>query len=148
MAIQTTIDAADAVAALLNGAGLSEPIAYARTFVPEFEPAELTAPKGLVYPATLSVARVDRSSFSEDNGIEVGIGRTIANETTDVEIHLLTVEEVKDVLLDVDNKKITTPVDGEELTLSGEIEVVLFVPELFRMGVALSVIRIEYRGFQ
>ncbi len=149
MSTETTIDAADAVVSLLNAAGLSEGITFARTFVPEFDPDDLTSPKGSVFPASIDLGRATRNSDSEDHGIEVGVGRRLAGadaETTDIETQLATVEEVLGVLRSKPNRTISTPDDSTEL-LFFSVEARLFIPELLRKRIALSVVRVVYRGF-
>jgi len=149
MALQDTIAAADAVVLLINAATITEAIGdFSRTFVPEFEPNDLPAPKGLVFPAGQNLTRADRNSDNEDNVIEVGIGRKLTGadaETTDIETQMLTVEEVIAELRKKANKRLTLA--GGEVLAFRKLSVTLFVPELFRKHVALSVVRIEYRGF-
>lgn len=147
MAIQNTIDAADAVVALINAAGLTEGITFARSFIPEFDPDEMPAPKGIVFPAALELERASRADDAEDSIIEVGIGRKINNETTDVVLQLKTVEEVKDVLRDSANNELSGPTDPADVVYFRALSVTLFVPELLRKRVALSIVRVTYRGF-
>jgi len=149
MATQTTIDAADAVVSLLNAAGLAEGITFSRTFVPEFDPDELSDPKGSVFPASIELGRATRTEDSENHSIEVGVGRRISGadaESTDIETQLATVEEVLGVLRASENRTISTPDDSTGL-LFFSAEARLFIPELLRKRVALSVVRVVYRGF-
>jgi hypothetical protein len=147
MALQDTVDAADVVTAAINAAiptmTESTLAAFSRVFVPEFDADELSAPKGEVFPAGLNVSVADRSSDNEDSVIEIGIGRVLTNETTDIETHLLTVEEIKDVIRPIQRLVLT---NGNTLQFLG-LEVTLFVPELFKSRVCLSIIRARYRGF-
>lgn len=151
MALQDTLDAADAVAALLIASGdLTESITYVFKMIPEFDPkvlAALTEPaSGQVFPSQLTLERASRVHDSEDHVVEVGIGRLIADEDANLRLHITTVEEVKNVIRDEDNQLLTLPGDGNSLSFLG-IEVVLFVPELLRKRVALSVVRVTYRGY-
>jgi hypothetical protein len=151
MPIQDTIDTADAVVAFLNDASLSESITYARTFIPEFDPSDLAnlgaePAKGLVFPSQLNLERASRVEDSEDNVIEIGIGRVLDNEDADIKAQLLTLEDVKNEVRDDSNAVLTLPGDGDEVQFRG-VEVVFLVPELLRKRVALSVVRVTYRGF-
>jgi hypothetical protein len=147
MPTQTTVDAADEVVSILNAAGLAEGITFSRTFVPEFDPDDLSAgPKGSVYPAGLELSRETRAQDREDHGIEIGVGRKIANESTDIETQVNTVEEVVAELRKAANRTISTAADGDSLKFIS-IEVRLFIPELLRRRVALSVVRVVYRGW-
>ena len=152
MAVQNTIDLADAVVLILNAAlplG-GETITFARTFIPEFDPddlANLAEPgKGSVFPSQLDLTRASRHDDAEGHVIEIGLGRKIDNESASVEQQMLTVEAVKNVLRLEANQVLTLPVDGDEVQFLG-IEIVLLVPELLRKRVALSVVRVTYRGF-
>ena len=149
MTTQTTIDAADAVVSILNAAGLAEGITFSRTFLPEFDPDDLASPKGSVFPASIELGRATRTEDSEDHAIEVGIGRRLTGadaESTDIETQLATVEEVLGVLRAAGNRTISTPDDSTEL-LFFSVEARLFIPELLRKRIALSVVRVVYRGF-
>jgi len=145
----TTVDAADAVVLLVNAAGLTEGTVFSRSFIPEYDPEDLTAPKGVVFPAGLELARSDRGSDVEDHAIEIGLGRRLQGadaETTDIETHLSSVQEIIAVFRLKVNRIITTPVEAEELLFLAA-EVRLFIPELLRKRIALSVVRLTYRGF-
>lgn len=147
MPLQDTIAAADAVVLVINAGTYTEAVAdFTRTFVPEFEADELPAATGLVYPSGLNISKATRTSDNEDSVIEIGIGRKLsvgAAEATDIETQLATVEEVKDVIRAA---RQLTLASGEILGLR-TIELTLFVPELLRKRLAVSVIRVEYRGF-
>lgn len=149
MTIQNTIDAADAVVVFLNAATLPESITFARSFVPEFDPDELAnmaePAKGLVFPSQLELTRASRAEDNEDSIIEIGIGRTLDDETTAIAAQLLTVEAVKNEVRKSENGVLTLPGDSNVVDLLG-LEVVLVVPELLRKRIALSVVRITYRG--
>lgn len=149
MTIQNTIDVADAVVVFLNAATLPESITFARSFVPEFDPDELAnmaePAKGLVFPSQLELTRASRAEDNEDSIIEIGIGRTLDDETTAIAAQLLTVEAVKNEVRKSENGVLTLPGDSNVVDLLG-LEVVLVVPELLRKRIALSVVRITYRG--
>lgn len=151
MPTQDTIEAADAVVVLLNAAGLSEGITFARTFIPEFDPddlANLSEPaKGSVFPSSLELSRASRADDNEDSIIEIGIGRKIDNEDADVKLQLATVDEVKNVIRDPDNGELAFVDDPADVVYFRRLEVTLFVPQLLRKRVALSVLRVTYRGF-
>ncbi len=141
-----TIDAADAIAAVLNGAGLTEGITFSRTLFPEFNPENLEEPSGQCFPASIEESRADRSTDQVDHVVEVGIGRKLDDEEADSETHLETIEEIRDKLKEL-AREITTPTEGETLLWVG-METTLFVPELLRKRVALSVIRLSYRNWE
>lgn len=148
MALQDTIDAADVVTASINAAiltaAITEAIAdFSRVFVPQFDVDELSAPKGEVFPAGMNLARADRRGDSETSVIEIGIGRVLTNETTDIETQLLTVNEVKEAIRPIQFLELT---NGDTLQFT-KLDLTLFVPELFKSRVCLSIIRVEYRGF-
>jgi len=147
MAIQDTIDAADAVVVLLNAATLPESITFERTFIPEFDPRDMGAdPVGVVVPASIDINIASRVTDSEDNIIEIGLGRVVANFNAAVVSHLETVEAIKREIRGQDNQSLTMPGDGGTVQFTG-VEVVLFVPELVQQSIALSVVRVTYRGF-
>ena len=153
MALQDTILAADAVVLLINAAitadDIEEDIApFTRVFVPEFEKDNLAVPKGEVFPAGMDISKADRRSDNEDSVIEIGVGRRMTGadaETTDVETQLLTVQQVKDELRKKENQFLT--LDGGDQLQFRKVAITLFVPELFRKGIALSVVQVTYRGF-
>jgi len=150
MAIQDTIEAADRVVEIINSLTITEPaITFQRTFIPEYDPADLAAltepARGLVFPAAIELSIASRSTDAEDHIIEIGLARKIDNEDADVLTQLLTLEEIKTELRDSDNQ-LLTGADGNNFQFFS-MAVVLFVPESLRKRVLLSVIRIVYRGF-
>jgi hypothetical protein len=150
MAIQDTIEAADAVVAILNTLVPTEgAITFERTFIPEYDPsvlAELVEPaRGLVFPAAVDLEFASRSTDAEDHIVEVGLARLLDDEEADTVTQLQTLEEMKREIRDSDNQ-VLTGADGNEFQLKG-IAIVLFVPASLRKRVALSVLRLTYRGF-
>lgn len=149
MAVQDTIDAADEVAVILNAGTYTEALTFARSFIPDFDPDELpdTLPKCVVFPASLELTRASRRDDNEDSVIEVGIGRKLSSAATEdaaIVAQLLAVEEVKNELRDESNQTIAGKTDLDEFHFTG-LTVNLFVPELLRKRIALSVIRVVYR---
>lgn len=147
MAIQSTIQVADEIAKLLNAASLTESIVYSRKFVPEFDPEMLAdGPKAVCFPAELALTRASRRGDAEDHACEIGIGRKISGDgEADSATQLATVDEVLLEIRKEENQIITTT-EGEELNFIS-LETKLFVPELLRKRIALSVIKVVYRGF-
>lgn len=151
MAVQNTIDVADAVVQLLNDAQplAGETVTAARTFIPEFDPDDLAnsaePAKCSVFPSSLELTRASRHDDAEDHVVEIGIARRLENETTDVAKNLETVEAIKNLARDDENKMLTLPGDGGDVLFLG-VEVELVVPDLLRKRVALSVVRCTYRG--
>lgn len=141
---QRTVAAAIALADLLNSHGNAEGIVFATTFIPEFDPDKLPAPKGLIFPAGVTIEKTARRGHTEDNSIQIGIGRKISNEDTDPKRQVKTVEEIVDIIKAEENRVLTVG-DSEVTYLS--IEVALFIPEQLRKRVALSVISYVFRGF-
>jgi len=145
MPVQQTLDTADAVVSLINAAGLTEGIIFARVFVPEFEADELTSPKGVVVASSMEIENASRTTDHDDHSIEIGIGRRLSNEAADMATHLLTLEEVLGVIRDRDNAALTVS-DGEIVRLKGAVQVRLYDPAHVVKRVALSVLRVIYRG--
>jgi len=147
LVIQDTIQLADEIAKVLNAAGLDEGIVYSRKFVPEFDPEMLAdGPKAVCFPSDLVLTRASRRGDAEDHSCEVGIARKIDGDgEADTEKQLATVDEILETLREFSQQTIETT-EGEELNFLG-LETKLFVPEQLRKRVALSVIKVVYRGY-
>jgi len=154
MALQDTVDAADAVVVILNAVAvpaMPEAVTFARTFIPEFEADDLAnlseVAKGVVVPGGFESSPASRVTDTENHIIEVGLGRTLDNETTDIDAQLLMVESVIRRIRKPAHQVITLPGDGNTLQYIGTEVAAFFVPALLTKRIALSVVRFTYRGF-
>ena len=143
MPVQDTIDAADMVVSELNGAGLTVGGIFGRTFFPSFDPDDMGGdPSGQVFPAGLGLARASRRTDEEELTVEVGLGRVLSDENADTAAQLRDVEEINAALRGAEDWEL--PDSGEEVQFL-RLESTLFVPDLLRKSVALSVVTITFR---
>ncbi len=100
----TTIQIADAVAAALNAASLSQPFTAVRHYLPEFDLKEMDTLHVSVVPAELDEETADRTRDRAEYKIHVAIQKRVAKQdppgldTAAIDALMQLVEEIDDLL--------------------------------------------------